>query len=76
MEQNILGDFVLSSVNRPYADRRTGGSEDHFRTHRLPLIAVLILLIISVKKMLTGEDKRKKLKMPKMSPRRKQIPLK
>ena len=34
MEQNILGDFVLSSVNRPYADRRTGGSQDHFRTHR------------------------------------------
>ena len=34
MEQNILGDFVLSSVNRPYADWRTGGSEDHFRTHR------------------------------------------
>ena len=34
MEPDILGNPVLSSVNRPYADRRTGGSQDHFRTHR------------------------------------------
>lgn len=37
----------------------------------LPLIAVLILLIISVKKMLTGEDKRKKAENAENEPQEK-----